>query len=766
MAVASRHFRTSGLGALAALLMAQCAAGVAQERAGEAPAAPTWRYFPQPAQAPQGAPNVLLILTDDIGFGSTSTFGGLIPTPVFDALAANGLRYNAFNTTAMCSPTRAALLTGRNTHAVASGSITNVAVDQPGYTSVIPDSAATIGRVLRDNGYDTAFFGKNHNTPVWETGPMGPFNHWPNGLGFDYFYGFNAAADDQFRPQLIENRNQIEPPSDPDYIFDRDMTDHLIDWLHVQRSQRPDHPFFIYLSPGTMHSPHQAPPEWLARFKGKFDMGWDRMREQIFERQKAMGVIPQSATLTPRPAALPAWDSLSAESKRTYARQMEAAAAQLAYFDHQTGRIIEDLRASGQLDNTLIVYVQGDNGASMDSPRGQTQELQSLMGIEPTEAELNASWEQNGTRHAYSNYHAGWAWAQNAPFPWGKQIASHLGGLRDGLVISWPQRIHAVGQVRGQFHHVIDVAPTIYDAAGITPPESVDGVRQQPIDGVSMVYSFDQPDAPSTRTEQYFEMLGNRSFYKDGWMASTTPGRPPFDRSRDPVDPMAFKWELYNLSVDFSQANDVAAQYPEKLAELQAGFEAAAQRYHVYPLVGDLIGRNGPGNRPSLLDGRTHLVFHPGPARYPQGTFPSLAPGWDMVSTLAIGGTDAQGPVAITGDEAGGTGLYLDGGRPIYLYNATAREAERVTLTGPALSRGDHVVTMSVFAVPSKGPRAARLVMTVDGREAAAADIPVFYPSRGAGTVGRYGTRTLLAGMTEPPARDLTITTVEFRQRP
>jgi len=639
----NRHLRHLGGSALALTLALQSVAGAAQAQVG----APTWRHFPAAPTAPKGAPNVLLIMTDDVGFGSASTFGGLIPTPTFDELAAKGLRYNEFHTTAMWSPTRAALLTRRNAHAVASGSITNVAVDEAGYTSVIPKSAATIARVLRDNGYDTAFFGKNHNTPLWQTGPMGPFDNWPNGWGFDYFYGFNSAAEDQVRPALTENRNAVEPSADPDYVFDRDMTDHLLNWLNVKQSQKPDNPFFIYLSPGTMHSPHYAPADWVARFNGKFDMGWDKTRAQIFERQKAMGIIPKNAKLTPRPDAVPAWDSLSAEAKRTYARQMEVAAAQLAFFDEQTGRIIAQLKASGQYDNTLIIYLQGDNGASMDSRRGAVQELQSLIGVEPTEQELIDKWDQNGTRQSYSNYHSAWAWAQNAPFPWGKQIASHLGGLRDGLVISWPKRIKATGAIRSQFHHVIDVAPTIYDAAGVTPPATVDGVSQQPIDGVSMVYSFDDARAPSARTEQYFEMLGNRSFYKDGWLASTTPGGPPFSRPTTPLDPNSFKWELYNLSVDYSQSTNLAAKNPQKLAELQAGFDAAAKRYNVYPLTADLLGRVGLDKRPSVLAGRDHIVFHPGETRYPQGTFPALAPGWTMTADLAVTGNAAQGPVAM-----------------------------------------------------------------------------------------------------------------------
>ncbi|MCW2361755.1 MULTISPECIES: arylsulfatase [Sphingobium] len=763
MPMKSRIARIAGSTALSLLVLAHAGAAMAKEPA-DRTQAPEWRYYPKAPSAPKGAPNVLLIMTDDVGFGSASTFGGLIPTPTFDALAKRGLRYNEFHTTAMCSPTRAALLTGRNAHAVASGSITNVAIDEPGYTSVMPKSAATIARVLRDNGYDTAFFGKNHNTPVWETGPMGPFDRWPNGMGFDYFYGFNAAASDQFRPELIENRNAIEPPKDGDYIFDKDMTNHLVDWLRVKWSQKPDNPFFVYLSPGTMHSPHQAPAEWIARFKGRFDMGWDVMRQQIFDRQKQSGTIPANAVLTPRPDAVPAWDSLSPEAKRTYAHQMEVAAAQLAYFDDQLGRVIREIEANGQLDNTMIIYLQGDNGASMDSRRGAVQELQSLIGIEPTEAELIETSDQNGTPHSYSNYNAGWAWAQNAPFPWGKQIASHLGGLRDGLVISWPQRIKATGQVRSQFHHVIDIAPTIYEAAGVVPPTEVDGVTQQPIDGVSMVYSFGNATAPSTRRAQYFEMLGNRSYYKDGWLASTTPPRAPFDRSTTPLDPSTFKWELYNLTQDYSQSRDLAAQHSQKLSELQKDFEEAARRYQVNPIQADLIGRVGAGKRPSLVDGRNQFTYYPGPTRYPQGTFPALGMDWTMRAAITTASTTAKGPIVIIGDEAGGGGLIMQDGRPTYLYNPSGREAERVRLEGEPVSVGRHDVSISVTAAPKVGPRAATIAMIVDGKVVQSQDVAVYYPLRGSGVIGRYNVRTLLENMAEPAMSELAIDRVTFEK--
>jgi arylsulfatase A-like enzyme len=718
-----------------------------------------WRNFPSPPRAPSGAPNILLILTDDVGFGATSTFGGPIPTPTFDALARAGLRYNAFHTTAMCSPTRAALLTGRNHHAVASGSITNVAFDEPGYTSVIPKSAATMGAVLRENGYDTAWFGKNHNTPDWETGPLGPFDRWPNALGFDYFYGFNTAATSQFAPSLVENRNPVDPPThDPTYHLDRDLADHLIHWLDIQRTVRTGHPFFAYWAPGTLHSPHQVPDEWIARFKGRFDEGWDKVREQTFARQKTMGVIPKDARLTPRPSSLPAWADLSADQKRLYARMMEVAAAQLSYADDQIGRVIESLRRSGQLDNTLVIYIQGDNGASIESFRGANNELISLSGIETGDEELARGIAAHGGPNAYGNYPAAWGWATNVPFQWGKQVASHLGGLRDGLVISWPSRIRQTAQVRSQFHHVIDIAPTVYEAAGITPPAKVGGHEQQPLDGTSMVYTFDDAHAPSRRREQYFEMLGHRSYYKDGWMASSVPAVPPWDRTRT-VDPGTLKWELYDLTQDYSQARDVAVKYPARLQELRADFDAAASKYHIHPLTADIMRRVGPGNRPSVLDGRTHFAYGPGNTRYSAGSFPASGMGAALTAHLEILGANAQGPIVVQGDVFGGMGLLLKEGRPTFLFNPTGRETERVTLQGSApLAPGNHEVRVRITAEPGKGPRAAHFTLSVDGTTVDTADLQILYRSRGEAFVGRRGLGTLLP---DEPIGELTGASVQ-----
>ena len=611
----------------AAASLALCSTGVhAQPADAPAPASTDFKTFPKEPQAPKGAPNVLLIMTDDVGFGVSSTFGGPVPTPNYDALAAHGLRYNNFFTAAMCSPTRAALLTGRNHHHVGFGGLGDVAVDTPGYNGVIPDSAATIGKVLQDNGYDTSWFGKNHNTPPWENTPFGPFKRWPLGLGFSYFYGFNGAASDQFAPILVENVNTIRPfLGHPDYILDRDLADHAIQWLDLHQSIRSDRPFLMYYAPGSAHGPNQAPKDWIAKFHGKFDMGWDKLREEISQRQKAMGIIPKDARLTARPDSLPAWDSLTPEQKRISARMMEVHAAQLAFFDDQMGRVVAELKRLGQYDNTLIVYIQGDNGASQElGPEGSNNTLASMNDNDPSWADMAATIDDYGGPHSQGVYQAGWAFAMNTPFPWSKEVASHLGGLKDGMVVSWPARIAGHGEVRPQFTHAIDVAPTIYEAIGITPPKEVDGIEQMPLDGVSFAETFTNASVPSRHHEQYFEMLGNRGFYKDGWWASTVPPRPPWVRGPETVPPQDYKWQLFNLNTDFSQSTDLSGRYPEKLAELKADFEEAAKKNNVYPLQTDFIGSlNSASSRPSVIGGRNSITYYPGPTRYVPGTFPA-----------------------------------------------------------------------------------------------------------------------------------------------
>ena len=703
---------------------------------------PHWKHYPEPPKPPAGAPNVLLIMTDDVGFGASSTFGGPVPTPTFDALAAAGLRYNAFHTTAMCSPTRAALLTGRNHHAVASGSIADVSVDEEGYTSIVPKTAATIAQVLHENGYDTAFFGKNHNTPVWENTPIGPFDHWPNAMGFDYFYGFNAPFADQFNPDLIENRNPVRPPKQANYILDRDFADHLIHWLEIQHTLRPDHPFFAYFASGSTHAPHMAPRDWIDKFRGRFDQGWDSVREETFARQKKLGVVPADAVLTPRPEVLPAWDSLTPQMKRVYARMMEVDAGQLAYVDNQIGRVIDELKQSNELDNTMVIYIQGDNGASEEDYRGSNQELRVIAGVEASDAELARDIDKHGGPEAFGNYPAAWAWATNAPFQWGKRVASHLGGLRDGMVISWPDGIKQIGQVRTQFSHVIDIAPTIYEAAHIAPPNVVDGVKQQPIDGVSLVYTFADANAPSRHREQYFEMLGNRSYYKDGWMASTIPGRTPWAPTGN-ADPSKFAWALYDLKTDWSQSKDVAAQYPQKLAALKADFERAALKFHVYPLNADLVQRMTAQFRPNLVAGRTSFTYYPGDTRYNNYSFPSVGAGWTITASVEIDSAKASGPVLVQGDHFGGQALVLDAGRPAYIYNPGDME-HTVKLTAPAaLKSGEHMVAV---AIKSAGAPGAVLELLVDGQVATQTKVSFAVLGRGSAYVGRAGIAPLVDG--------------------
>lgn len=700
------------------------AAGQAEQSGPATSTAPQWKNYPAIPKAPAGAPNVLLVLTDDVGFSASSTFGGGIPTPTFDMLAKNGLRYTQLHTTAMCSPTRASLLTGRNHHAVGYGSISNVSVDEPGYTSVIPASAASLGRVLRDNGFDTAWFGKNHNTPDWEIGPMGPFNHWPNGMGFDYFYGFHGAGTDQINPPLIENRNAVRrDPADPHYFFDRDMADHALQWLQAQNGLNADKPFFLYYAPGTMHGPQQAPKEWVDRFKGKFDSGWDALRKETLARQKRMGIIPADARMAPLPPGVPTWDSLSADQKRLYARMMEIAAAQLAYMDNQFGRIVDYLRTSGQLDNTMIIFIQGDNGGALHNLHGSINAFSGFAGIQETDEDLLKQIDKLGTEDSFGNYPVGWAFATNTPYPWGKTVASQLGGLRDGMVVSWPKGIKDRGGIRSQFTHVIDVAPTIYEAVGITPPDTVDGVAQQPIDGISFTYSFDNAKAPARHREQYFEMLGSRAYYKDGWMAATAVNWQPWGPNK--TDPYKATWELYNLNKDYSQTQDVAAQYPEKLAELQADFDAAAKKYRVYPLSADFFERINPKYRPSAIaPGGTH-VFYPGDVRYPTPAWPGITPKWQAKARISITEQGTEGPIFNQGTRFAGYALALKDGVPEFIYNPSGRAQERKILKGTAtLTPGDHEIELS-FLPKGTG---ATLTMKVDGAVAAQEDVSRIVP--------------------------------------
>ncbi len=668
-----------------------------------------WQHYPMRPQAPEGAPNILIVMTDDVGFGSSSTFGGMIPTPNLDALAREGLRYTQFHTTAMCSPTRAALLTGRNHHSVNFGAIGNMSLDREGYTSVIPDSAATIGDVLGANGYNTGWIGKNHNTPLWEDTAMGPFDRWPNGLGFDYFYGFNGSQTDQFRPSLIENRNPLPVPEDPDYIFEKDMADHAIGWLRKQESLGQGAPFLLYYAPGTAHAPLQAPAEWLEKFRGKFDDGWDAMRQHIYQRQLDSGTIPAGTDISPRPDTVPAWDSLTAEEQQFSCRLMEAYAAMLAYSDDQFGRLVAELKRSGRYDNTLIVFIQGDNGASQESLYGEFNETAMFSQIDTRAKDLGRSAEVGSPASKPVNA-AGWAWAMNAPFQWSKQIASHFGGTRNGLVMAWPEGIKDKGDVRRQFAHVVDIAPTLYELVGITPPAEVDGVKQQPFAGLSMAYSFDD-DAPTDlpRT-QYFEMLGNRAIWQDGWVAATTPRRMPWSTQYLKPD---YDWELYNVNADFSQAHDLADAQPEKLAELKAAFQDMAQDNGVLPIDDRFIQRFGAGLRPGAFDTGNDFVFYPSDDVYGAKAFPTLNSEWLVETEFTVTGDGASAPLIVRGDQFSGWGLYMDKGNLRLVYSPTHVVEDRLdwTLAG-MIDPGKHSVAVSVR---QEYDGAHHLYLSVDG---------------------------------------------------
>ncbi|MBH0114589.1 arylsulfatase [Novosphingobium sp. YJ-S2-02] len=678
--------------------------------------APVW---PEQTRAPAGAPNVLLILTDDVGFGTTSTFGGPVPTPTFDALAQQGLRYNQFNTTALCSPTRASLLTGRNPHNVNVGNVTNIPTGYEGYTSNIPDSAGTVARILSDGGFATAMFGKSHLTPEWEMGPAGPFDRWPTGLGFDHFYGFLSADTNQFAPNLVEDRRHIDyPRDDPDYILDHDLADKAIAWIDREKATTPDKPFFMYYAPGTAHTPHQAPKEWLEKFRGKFDMGWDKLREQTFARQKRMGVIPANAQLTPRPEGLPAWDSLSADKKRLYTRLIEAYAAAIAYSDHEIGRIVDALKASGEYDNTLIIFIQGDNGSSAEGGPNGTLFEQSMINRydEPLDYMLSRI-DEIGGPNLYNHFPAGFAWGMDSPFQWYKQVASHFGGVRNGLVMSWPKGITHDGRMREQFHYVTDIAPTILEATGIAAPASIDGVEQKPLDGISMAYTFDKADAPGERHTQVFEMMENMGIYHDGWWAGTSPSRAAWDVARNiKTDVMARNWELYDLTSDYSQSKDLAKAKPEKLRAMQGLFWAEAAKNHILPIHDFSEGAQG---RPTATGGATHFVYRSPMTHIVESAAPpTIGKSWRIAADVELPQTPAQGVLVTQGGRFGGYAFYLENGRPVFHYNAIGERQYRIA-SSEALSPGEHDIVARFAADSNERGGPGTLTISVDGREVA-----------------------------------------------
>jgi arylsulfatase A-like enzyme len=686
--------------------------------------------FPKPVTAPAGAPNVLLIMTDDTGFGATSTFGGPIPTPAMDRVAKHGLTYTQFHTTALCSPTRAALLTGRNHHSAGFGNITEFASGYPGYDSILPKSVGTIGNILVDNGYNTAWFGKHHLMPEWMQGPSGPFDQWGRGLGFEYFYGFLGGDTDQWHPALFENNAPVIPPfHDPNYILIRDLSNRAIDWIRTQHATAPNKPFFLYFAPGNSHAPHHATPDWIAKFKGQFDQGWDKVREETLARQKRQGIVPADTVLTPRPKEIPAWNSLTADQKRVYARMMEVYAATVAQSDYEVGRLLDALKASGQLDNTLVIYLMGDNGASAEGTlHGTTNEASGQYCPESIEF-LTSMMDQLGSDRTYNHYPVGWAHAMDAPFQWTKQVASHFGGNQNGLAISWPKGIKAQGEMRTQFHHVIDIVPTILEAVGIQAPEVLNGTRQKPMEGVSMVYTFDDASAPSRHQTQYFEITANRAIYQDGWIASTTPLRLPWQTVGLAPDPNAFPWELYNVSSDFSQSKDLAKQYPEKLRDLQALFLAEARKYNVLPLDSSFLERGDPSTRPNPIRGVTDFTYYPGTIRIPENNSPDTKnKSFRIVADVEIPQAGAEGVLATVGGRFGGWALLVLEGKPEFVYAYSNQDGklyphqrnDKTRIVGKEkLSPGKHTIVFD-FAYDGGGIGKGGVgTITVDGTKTA-----------------------------------------------
>ncbi len=619
---------------------------------------------------PAGAPNIVLVLLDDVGFGAASTFGGPVEMPTLDQLSLEGLRYNCFHTTAICSPTRASLLTGRNPHVAGVGAVMNVADDRPGYNGFIQKDTAMIAEILRQNGFSTAAFGKWHLVPDWEASQSGPFDRWPTGQGFEKFYGFIGGETDQFEPTLYNGTTPVLRPDVKDYILDDDLANQCIDWINLQRAVTPDKPFFIHLATGGIHAPVQAPKSWIERYRGRFDQGWDKLREEIFARQKQLNIIPQDTQLTPRPAGIPAWDSLTQDQKKIAARLMEAYAGYLAHTDAQVGRVAQALRDMGQFENTIFLYIVGDNGASAEGGLfGSINYTGQIQGVSEPESLKLQLLDEIGGPNAYAHINAGWAWGTDTPFQWVKTVASHLGGTRNPMVVTWPRRIRDKGGLRTQFSHVNDIVPTLLEAVGIPAPEVVNGVRQKPMDGVSLVYTFDAPDESERHVTQYFEVFGHRAIYHEGWMASAFHDRMPWTHDLTPPQPKPFendKWELYNLRVDFSQAHDLAETHPQKLEEMKALFMREAERNQVLPLSAWRSGRPG---LPDLSAGVLSVTYREGAEGVPEGALPRIFNrSWSIRAALDVT-EQAQGVIAAVGGRSAGLSLHLAPDRtPVFTY--------------------------------------------------------------------------------------------------
>ncbi len=690
-------------------------------------------WWPPRVVPPKGAPNILLIMTDDQGYGVSGTFGGVIPTPALDRIANTGLRYTEFCSTALCAPTRAALITGRNHHSLGFGVITELSTGFPGYDSILGPENATIGTILKDNGYATSWFGKNHNTPGFQQSLSGPFDQWPSGMGFEYFYGFMGGETDQWTPYLFQDHTQIFPwIGKPDYNLTTDMADEAIKHMRGLNAAAPDQPFFVYYVPGGSHAPHQPTKEWSDKFKGKFDMGWNAMREQIFANQKRLGVIPANAKLTPWPDDLAKWDTLSPDEKKLFARQAEVFAGYTAYTDHEIGRVIQAVEDMGKLDNTLIIYIDGDNGTSPEgSTLGTPNVFTAYNGVldVPVSEQLKF-YDAWGSSATYPHMAAGWTWAFDTPFKFTKQVASHFGGTRQGMAISWPNHIKDVGGIRTQFHHMIDIVPTILEATGVHAPETVNGIKQKPIEGVSMMYTFDKANAnaPSTRKTQYFEMVSNRGIYSDGWYANTVPPVAPWLMGATLPSVDTYKWELYNLKEDYSQADDLAAKMPDKLKQMQTLFAQEAAKYNVFPLDNRGFPR-AITPRPSTTAGKSVFSYAGVNSGIPDGNAPNiLNRSFSITAEVDVPEGGGDGMLVTEGGRFGGYALYLLKGKPVFTYNLITLLTARWEGDEPPLTAGKHTI---VFALKYDGPgiaKGATGVLKVDGNEVRTLQMPKTVP--------------------------------------
>ncbi|MBK7136652.1 MAG: arylsulfatase [Rhodocyclales bacterium] len=681
-------------------------------------------------KAPKGAPNVVIVLIDDMGFGVPSSFGGPVSMPTLDKLAAGGLRYNNFHTTAVCSPTRAALKSGRNHHTVNMAFITEMATGFPGATGKVPDAAAPLAETLRLNGYSTAAFGKWHETASWEISVSGPFDRWPTRQGFDKFYGFFGGETNQWAPLLYDGVTHLELPNDPNYHFMTDMTDKARAWIKHQKAMSPDKPAFIYFAPGATHAPHHVPKSWIERWKGKFDQGWDKLREQTLARQIAAGVVPAGTRLAPKPPAIKDWDKLSADEKRLFARQAEVFAAFAEYTDHEVGRMLQAFEEAGQADNTLVFYIAGDNGTSGEGgENGMYSEMTYFNGVQEKVEDMLKLIDKWGGPETYPHMAAGWAVALDAPFGWMKQVGSDFGGTRNGMVVSWPKGIKAKNEIRTQFSHVIDVAPTVLQAARLPEPKMVNGIKQIPIEGKSLVYSFDDGKAKERHTTQYFEISGNRAIYHDGWFARTIHRAPWESKPRRPLSDNS-AWELFDVRSDFSLANDLAVKHPKKLAELQKLYLTEAGKYHVLPMDDRVFERldGAAVGRPDLMRGRTSITLSEGMTGMMEAVFPNVKNRSKTITAeIEVPASGGNGTVIAQGGRFGGWSLYVKDGMPGYDYNFLGLQRTTIAST-KKLGAGKAEVRFQ-FDYDGGGPaKGGKGTLFVNGEKVAEGRIPATQP--------------------------------------